>query len=189
MKFLHLVNSDFCCICRCKPFGSAFLGMSEAHWLLSACISYCLKFPPGPCFLLCGGGVWKSCQDISWLLEALSFKSFFLCNNSTNFQELIGWHMQRDPDKHLRSKSVQVLQTQTPHLSSLSPWVIIWAHGWSNVAVEAPVGSWTCLVSYQILWCSCITAQCLATREEKNQPSSPECIGPADVFLAFRKSN
>lgn len=57
----------------------------------------------------------------SW--RHLYFKVVFFFpvqQHSTIFQELKEWHVLTDPNKRSRSESVQVLQTQTPHSSSLS---------------------------------------------------------------------
>lgn len=145
-----------------SPLGLHFLGCQKHIDSSLTGISYCLEFPPGPCFLGWGAGVWESCQDLFWLLKAPLFQVVLLFpvqQHSTIFQELKEWHVQTDPDKRSRSESVQVLQTQTPHASSLSLSLFMSDHGWSNSAAEVPVGSWTNLVSHQILWYSYTTAQ------------------------------
>lgn len=165
MKPLHLVNSDIqmslifagtCSLALHSLECQKHINSSQ-HLLATAS-----SFHQDPASFSLGVG-YENPVSVLLALGGPLFQVFFPVQwRSTIFQELIECHMQRDPDKHLRSKSVQVLQTQSSRHSSpsLSLWAMTWAHGRSNGALEAPVGFWTSLVSYQILWYNYITTQC-----------------------------
>lgn len=68
-----------------NPLVLHFLGCQKHIDSSQTCISYYLKFPPGPCFLGWGSGLWESCQDVFWLLEPLYFKPSFLYSSTVQF--------------------------------------------------------------------------------------------------------